>query len=118
MGWIPCERTLGFYNATNVFCFRSIREFGGAVVLKAMASALTCIVGNNGGISEYVTDARGLRIKPKSRSYIVNKVAETIRKLVMNNELREAMSRSARIHAQSFKWDAKRWVVRNIYIMN
>lgn len=47
-GWIKQEETVEYYKQADIFCFPSIREFGGAVVLEAMACGLPCIVANNG----------------------------------------------------------------------
>lgn len=115
VGWVPHEKTRDFYNNSDIFCFPSIREFGGAVVLEAMACGLPCIVVNNGGIGEYVTDATGFRIEPESRLYIVTQLAACIEKLVVDNVQRQTMSSSAKRHAQSFRWDAKGVAIHNIY---
>lgn len=51
IGKIPQKETLNYYRQADVFCFPSIRESGGTVVLEAMACGLPCIIANNGGIS-------------------------------------------------------------------
>ena len=68
------ERLASSFSKSDIFCFPSIREFGGAVVLEAMACGLPCIVVNNGGIGEYVTDETGFKIEPISRDYIIKEL--------------------------------------------
>jgi glycosyltransferase involved in cell wall biosynthesis len=55
----------------NLISFASLQfeSLGGAVVLEAMACGLPCIVANNGGIAEYVTQETGFKIDPISREY-------------------------------------------------
>ncbi|MFM7471070.1 MAG: glycosyltransferase [Nodosilinea sp.] len=72
-----------------------MREFGGAVVLEAMASGLPCIVVNNGGIGEYVTEKTGFRIDPISRDFVVQELKISIEKLVCDQTLRHNMSLQA-----------------------
>jgi glycosyltransferase involved in cell wall biosynthesis len=76
VGWVTHQKTLDYYRQSDVFCFPSIREFGGAVVLEAMANGLPCIVVNYGGIGEYVTDETGFRIEPISTEYITQQLVE------------------------------------------
>ena len=71
MGWVEQTETAAYYQQADVFCFPSVREFGGAVVLEAMACGLPCIVVNYGGIGEYVTTETGFKLDPVSRSQLV-----------------------------------------------
>ena len=106
-GWIAHTKTTQFYRKADIFCFPSLREFGGAVVLEAMAHGLPCIVVNHGGIGEYVTDDTGFRIEPVSRTGIVRALAEKIVLLANNPALHDRMSRCAVARARMFAWEAK-----------
>jgi glycosyltransferase involved in cell wall biosynthesis len=106
-GWVPQHETLAYYRSADVFCFPSIREFGGAVVLEAMASNLPCIVVNNGGVAEYVTAAAGFKIEPLSREYVVVEVAEALKKLLEAPDLRNAMGIAAGQRARDYSWSGK-----------
>jgi len=48
-GQIPQAETVRHFRESSVFCFPSLREFGGAVVVEAMACGLPCIVVDYGG---------------------------------------------------------------------
>jgi len=114
-GWVDQQDTLKYYRVSDVFCFPSIREFGGAVVLEAMANGLPCIVVNNGGIGEYVTDETGFRINPVSREFVIKELKVCIEQLVSNQVLRHNMSLKAIERAKEFSWSSKANAVVRIY---
>ncbi|MGB5900446.1 MAG: glycosyltransferase family 4 protein [Geitlerinemataceae cyanobacterium] len=114
-GWVSQEETRNYYNRADIFCFPSIREFGGAVVLEAMACGLPCIVANNGGIGEYVTEETGFKIDPLSREYLTQELATKIEVLVENPELRHLFSANAIERARDFSWEKKAQQILTIY---
>jgi glycosyltransferase involved in cell wall biosynthesis len=114
-GWVDQKKTKDFYAVADIFCFPSIREFGGAVVLEAMATGLPAIIADHGGIAEYVTDDCGFKIEPRCREFLVEKLAEHIFQLYHNTDLRRAMGEKARQRAQTFAWDQKAQHLHAIY---
>ncbi|HAC65690.1 MAG TPA: glycosyltransferase family 1 protein [Cyanothece sp. UBA12306] len=114
-GWIKQNETIEYYQKADIFCFPSIREFGGAVVLEAMACGLPCIVANNGGIGEYVTQETGFSIEPKSRQYLIKELTEKIKILVENKKLRHQMSAKCYERVQEFEWGSKARKIVEIY---
>ncbi|NES24377.1 MAG: glycosyltransferase family 4 protein [Symploca sp. SIO3E6] len=114
-GWVPQQETIKYYSSADIFCFPSIREFGGAVVLEAMASGLPCIVVNNGGIGEYVTEETGFSINPVARDFVIQELKKCIEKLVENQALRQNMSRQAIKRAMEFTWDVKAQKIVDTY---
>ena len=115
VGWINQQETLKYYSNSDIFCFPSIREFGGAVVLEAMACGLPCIVANNGGIAEYVTEETGFKIEPISKEYLTQEVAEKIKLLVQDEQLRKTMSLKSVERVQEFEWERKAQKIVQIY---
>lgn len=114
-GWVDQQETAKYYQQSDIFCFPSIREFGGAVVMEAMANSLPCIVVNNGGIGEYVTEKTGFKIEPLSRQYLVQEMTKNITILVENQQLRENMSVQAIARAKAFEWSNKAKEIVKIY---
>ncbi|MFG6094433.1 glycosyltransferase [Leptothoe sp. ISB3NOV94-8A] len=114
-GYVEQYQTLEYYRQSDIFCFPSVREFGGAVVLEAMANALPCIVVDNGGIGEYVTEKTGFKIDPLSREFVVNKLAIYIAQLVEDHIMRHDMSYEALQRAKEFTWDTKTRKIVDIY---
>ena len=114
-GQIPQQETLKYYRQADIFCFPSIREFGGAVVLEAMACGLPCIVANNGGIGEYVTEETGFKIEPLSREYLTQELTDKVKILVEDEQLREDMSAKAVERAREFTWENKAQKIVDVY---
>jgi glycosyltransferase involved in cell wall biosynthesis len=114
-GWVHQEETRLYYQKADIFCFPSIREFGGAVVLEAMACGLPCIVANNGGIGEYVTEETGFKIEPISREYLTYELSKKIKTLVEDEELRIKMSAKSIERVKEFTWENKAEKIVEIY---
>ncbi|MCC0176147.1 glycosyltransferase family 4 protein [Waterburya agarophytonicola K14] len=115
VGWVQQGETLEYYRRSDIFCFPSIREFGGAVVLEAMASGLPCIVVNNGGIGEYVTETNGFKIEPISREHIVRELGNKIEYLLENKDILKQMSSESIARAKEFEWGVKAEKIAAIY---
>lgn len=114
-GWIKQQETLEFYKKSDIFCFPSVREFGGAVVLEAMACGLPCIVVNNGGIGEYVTERTGFKIDPDSKEYVTQQLANKIGTIITDEQLRKEMSVNSVERVREFEWGYKAEKIVEIY---
>ncbi|HAZ49590.1 MAG TPA: glycosyltransferase family 1 protein [Cyanobacteria bacterium UBA11369] len=118
VGWVLPEQTINYYNQADIFCFPSVRESGGAVALEAMACGLPCIVANNGGLSEYLTEETGFKIEPLSREYLTQELTNKIEIMLENEQLRESMSAKAIERAKEFTWESKARRIVKIYREN
>lgn len=114
-GWVKQERTRRYYANADLFCFPSIREFGGAVALEAMSSGLPCIVPDYAGLGEYVTPETGFKISPRSRNHLIEQFAEKISFLMTHPERLRQMSRHAIHRVASYGWDQKADAMVAIY---
>ncbi|WGL15250.1 glycosyltransferase family 4 protein [Microbulbifer bruguierae] len=114
-GWIPHSAVPQEYASAELFCFPSVREFGGAVVMEAMASGLPCIVVDNGGIGEYVTESSGVKIAPISREHVIEELMASILEFTENRKLLKELSNGARARAVDFSWSSKRTALEKIY---
>ncbi len=114
-GWVTHNETLEHYKKSHIFCSPSIREFGGAVALEAMANGLPCIVTDFGGIGEYVTPDCGVKIPITSREDIINKMTKAIEELATNREKRNKFSVNAVQRAREFEWASKAQNLLKIY---
>lgn len=112
-GWVAQKDTADFYAGADVFAFPSVREFGGAVVLEAMAAGLPCIVVDHGGIGEYVDDTCGIRIAPLSRQHVVDQLAQALAGLAANADKRHQLEQGAHNRAEHYRWHHKaNWLVQ------
>ena len=107
-GWVPHERLHERLRRSDVFAFPSIREFGGAVVLEAMALGLVPVVVDYGGPSEMVTPSTGFAVGLGPRERIVDGFRRVLTTLVENPDAIEPMGMLARRRALGcFTWPVK-----------
>lgn len=106
-GLVPPDTMPQRFRDADLFCFPSIREFGGAVVLEAMASGVPCIVADHGGIGEYVTEACGVKIAPSSRRHLVEKMAEAICEFDQDVTRYDSCAANSRTRAEDYRWSNK-----------
>ncbi len=115
-GWVPHEQLRHRLAEHDVFGFPSVREFGGAVVLEAMAVGLVPVVVGYGGPAELVDDATGFRVPIGDRASIVAGVRETLTHLADHPDALAPMAQAARHRvAERFTWDAKAADVESVY---
>lgn len=115
-GWVPHEQLQDHLLEADLFTFPSIREFGGAVVLEAMAVGVVPIVMNYGGPAELVNDRTGWLIPMGSRAEIVDHLRKVLAALADQPEQIETKSALAYERAHRlFTWDAKAEQVLAVY---
>ena len=116
IGWVEHEKLQQHLVDSDVFAFPSIREFGGAVVLEAMAVGVTPIVVDYGGPSELVTERTGYRVPIGPRRQIVEQYRQLLSDLAANPGPIDAKSQAAVQRARRhFTWEAKARRVMEIY---
>jgi glycosyltransferase involved in cell wall biosynthesis len=115
-GWVPHEHLQARLLQAHVFGFPSVREFGGAVVLEAMATGLVPVVVGYAGPNELVSDATGIRVPIGTREQIVAGVGKAIERLLNDPQLVASFSARARQRVlSSFTWAAKASQVVEVY---
>ena len=107
-GWVPHAELAPRLLESDVFGFPSVREFGGGVVLEAMALGLMPVVVNYGGPGELVTDATGYRIPIGSRAEIIQRLRAVFSSLVRTPEAIRTIGDRARARVLThFTWKHK-----------
>jgi len=115
-GAIPHHEVQQYFAAADLFVFPSIREFGGAVALEAMAMGAVPMVVNYGGPAELVTEDSGFRIEIGPRAKIVAALREKLEAVAADPSTLSAKAASGRRRvAAEFTWDAKARQVVDIY---
>lgn len=115
-GWVEHARVHERLGQSDVFAFPSIREFGGAVVIEAMALGLVPIVVNYGGPGESVSPATGFAIPLGTRAEIIQRLRQSLTELAADTRHLHEMSLRAREHAlHYFTWEAKARQVLEVY---
>jgi glycosyltransferase involved in cell wall biosynthesis len=115
-GKISHHDVAGRFREADVFAFPSVHEFGGAVVLEAMAMGLVPLVVDYGGPAELVSPASGFAIPLGTRAEVVLGVRSVLQQLVESPEILAPMSAQAVRRARSlFAWSAKARQTLEVY---
>ncbi len=115
-GWIQHEKLQERLSQSDVFAFPSIREFGGAVALEAMALGLVPIVVDYGGPGEIVTPSTGVALPMGSRGDIIAAMRAALERLIADPAGIRAMGVRGRERVmRSFTWDVKAKQVLEVY---
>ena len=115
-GWVPHERVHTLMSSSHVLAFPSIREFGGGVVLEAMALGIVPIVVDYAGPGDLVDDEVGIKVPIGPRQRIVREYGETFRKIVAGEiDLKGRSGNAVRRVAGQYTWRAKADQIAEIY---
>lgn len=115
-GQIPHEKVQDIAAQTNILTFPSIREFGGGVVLEAMALGVVPVVVDYAGPGELVTEKTGYKIPLGSRAEIVARLGQTLATILSAPEaLREKSIAAEERVRELFTWEAKAQQIDRVY---
>jgi len=96
IGFVPDPRT--FYRSLDIFCLPSCSEGTPLVIMEAMACGVPIVATDVGGVRSLVSDGEdGFLVPQKSPEALANMIL----KLASRRELRQSMSKRARLKAQS-----------------
>ncbi|HET6468246.1 MAG TPA: glycosyltransferase family 4 protein [Geminicoccaceae bacterium] len=102
--------------AADLLLFPSVRDFGGGVVLEAMAMGVVPLVIDSGGPGELVTPASGLKVPLGSRAEIVAGLRRVLAAMAAEPARLEPLAARARQRvATLFTWQQKARQVRAVY---
>jgi glycosyltransferase involved in cell wall biosynthesis len=108
LGWVEQRRLAREVGRAQVFVFPSLREFGGGVVLEAMASGLPAIVVNYGGPGELVTPETGIALPMQARDPLVEQLRQAMEELAGEPARCRTMGlASSRRVREEFTWSRK-----------
>lgn len=115
-GWVAHQDLQGIMCQSQLLTFPSIREFGGGVVLEAMALGLVPVIVDYAGPAELVTPSTGYTVPIGSRPEIVEALRQTLGQLCENPAPLVEQSALCRAHVQEwFTWSAKARQVKRVY---
>ena len=115
-GWLDHAKVAERLRQAHVLGFPSIREFGGGVVIEAMAAGVVPLVVDYAGPSELVTPTTGILVPLGPRQAIVAAFRTELERLAENDGERKAMARSGRERiARWFTWERKAEQVSAVY---
>jgi alpha-maltose-1-phosphate synthase len=115
-GWVQHDKLKERLARSEVFAFPSVREFGGGVVLEAMAMGLLPIVMDYGGPAELITPETGFGIRMQERSLVVADFRKALETLVEHPERIAPMGQRARERIlKLFTWETRARQTLEVY---
>ena len=115
-GNVDQPRLSEILRSSQAFAFPSLREFGGAVVLEAMASGLPSIVVDYGGPGELISPETGIGLPMVPRDQLIPKLRAAMESLAGDHDRCRQLAATAIDRVRShYTWDVKANQVVDIY---
>ncbi len=115
-GWVDHARVQHLLGRCHVLGFPSVREFGGGVVLEAMALGVVPVVVDYAGPPELVSEGTGHLVPLGPRPAIVERFRRILERLADDPRPLAAMRERARSRVGAlFTWDAKAQQILQVY---
>lgn len=115
-GWVPHHQLQERLLLSHVLGFPSVREFGGGVVLEAMAVGLVPVVVDYAGPRELVTSQTGIRVPLADRTGVIAGVREALTRLQSEPQLTSRLSVNSRKRVLgAFTWQKKAEQTLEVY---
>lgn len=106
-GWRSHEEVMRWMASADVFLFPSMRDGGGTVVVEAMAAGTPVVCLDHAGPGVHVTEEVGIAVEPGDRETVVEAMAEALRRLAEDADLRSRLGKEARQRArETYSWEA------------
>lgn len=116
MGWIDQREMSRVLRASQCFVFPSLREFGGGVVVEAMASGLPSIIVNYGGPADLMGDESGIRLPLTTKNTLIEDLQRAMEQLLDDpGRCRDYAQRALERVKTEFTWEAKATRLNSIY---
>lgn len=115
-GWLEHQEVQRAAVKANLLTFPSIREFGGGVVLEAMALGVVPVVADYAGPGELVGPATGYKIEMGRRAEIIARLRTTLEEIAADPSDLAAKAAAGRERALThFTWQAKARKIAEVY---
>lgn len=115
-GWKSHDEVADHLKCANLLLFPSVREFGGGVVLEAMACGVVPIVLDYGGPGELVDDASGFRIPIGPREMIIESIDSLLGAILEGSHDLSTFSDNSVSRVQShYSWSEKALQILSVY---
>lgn len=116
-GFVPNTELQGKLVKADLLVFPSVREFGGGVVLEAMALGVVPVIADYAGPAELVTEASGYRVAMGERSELIANFRRQLEQICADPQqlLAKRAAAIARIN-QFFTWEKKAQQMIEVYL--
>jgi len=115
-GWLAHEQVQDVLARATLLALPSVREFGGGVVLEAMALGVPPLVVDYAGPGELVREGLGFKVPLSNRAGIVAGFRDQLTTLARQPDLLREIGKAGRLHVNThFTWDAKARQIHDVY---
>jgi glycosyltransferase involved in cell wall biosynthesis len=115
-GWLPHFEAQKVLGDCDVMIFPSIREFGGGVVVEAMAQGVAPIVADYGGPSELVDELTGIKVPFHDRESLIQGFKTAIKLIIERPDILVALGSAGRQKViANLTWEAKAHQILHVY---
>jgi glycosyltransferase involved in cell wall biosynthesis len=115
LGTLAHSDTMRRLRSADVLVFPSVREFGGAVVIEALASGAVPVVADFGGPGDIVHPEVGYKVALTSESDVVAQVEEILAKFARDRGHLEQLRQRGMTYARKcFTWDVKAQTISRV----
>ena len=104
-GRVPFAQVQAEFAAAEVFCFTSLRDTSGNVVLEALAAGVPVVCFDHQGARDMVSESCGVKVPVSSPARAVEDWARTLRELAGDPERLLRLSEGASAQARRFLWE-------------
>jgi len=115
VGAVPHDQVPKYFAGRDIFCFPSMNEAGGIVVLEAMATGLPVICLDRGGPGTIVDSTCGIKIEAVTPDQVAEDIAQAIRKIGQDRETLNRYKQGALEKVKAYDWDALAPLMEEIY---
>ncbi len=115
LGRLPFAEAVDCMNSAEVFCFTSLRDTSGNVVLEALAAGVPVLCFDHQGAGDMVSDFSGIKLPVRSPQRAYREWADAIEMLGRDPRKLFALSRGATVQARGFLWSRNHDRVNNLY---
>jgi len=110
LGYVTAEALANWYARSMIPAFPSLDEGFGIPILEAMAAGLPVLTSNRSAMAE-VAGGAALLVNPES----VEELAEALRKMIADEQLREDLKHNGLTRAAEFTWPQAVENIWNVY---
>lgn len=115
-GWVQHQDIAGIMQACDFFAFPSIREFGGGVVLEAMALGLPPVIVDYAGPGELVEPSWGIKVPIGNREQVVSGLRDVLERIAADPAMIAGLGQAGRGRVEAmFLWSCKARQIREVY---
>ncbi len=114
-GMLPHAEAMNILEQSHIMAFPSIKEFGGGVVVEAMARGVVPIVVRYGGPSDLVEESYGVSLELKNEEETTAELKQILEKMVAEPDLIKKLGAAAILKvSETFTWEKKTKLIATV----